>query len=243
MKTKQTIFTALILLFQLSAYSQDYRYCDLRVQMLSPETNSVITSPTTIRYSFQIVNQGPDTIFQTDTLTYKTSHSYTTSSEVRKIPIPRIISPMDSVVFYDSIDIDSRAYKMSFTLAFSEVPMVYGPDAGKFKLLNEFSEDRDDNHGMIKLYHAGNLNTQTELYPSQVSMYPNPLSTGQLFISSDDLIESVSMYNHVLQELPLTTENIAAGLLKIQTSQMPTGVYLVKIRTRNAEVISQLIVE
>ncbi|MFT7590334.1 MAG: hypothetical protein ACI9UJ_000244, partial [bacterium] len=119
-----------------SVYSQLYRYADLQVRFTTPEQNTQFNSPSTISFKFQVVNQGPDTIYKTDTIFYSPSHTFSGWTNVRKQAFAKIVPPNDSIEFDDTIKVDSRAFKKVFQLSFSSVPMAYGPDYGQLKLQN-----------------------------------------------------------------------------------------------------------
>ena len=118
MKTKLTmLLLALITLFNTSV-CQTFRYADLKVNFTKPKPNTQITSPSVISFEFTVTNQGPDTIFQTDTLFYTSGHSFKLRNSEIKIPIPQIIAPGDSIVINDTISVNSGKTKADFNVFF-----------------------------------------------------------------------------------------------------------------------------
>ena len=194
-----------------------------------------------ISFEFTVTNQGPDTIFQTDTLFYTSGHSFKLRNSEIKIPIPQIIAPGDSIVINDTISVNSGKTKADFNVFFIQVPMTYGPDKGKLKLTNEFSEDRDDNNPILVLNHIGNANAPT-LTKSSGKMYPNPVTGGKLFLKEFNNISSITLYNANMQSLRsdiLTANNDNS----IVFTHVSPGMYFIQVVDDSGLFVEKLIIQ
>lgn len=243
MKTKLILVIIVLLFSHDLAFTQDWRYADLRVELQTPTPNSSISSPGIINFQFQIVNQGPDTIFTTDTLFYKPNHSYSFNATIRKKVVPRTIAPMDSIVISDTISVNSKAYKSSFELSFSQVPMVYGPDVGKLRLVNEFSEDRDDNYASVALFHTGNVDVNNISLSNTIKLFPNPNTGNHVLIDSEKPIYSVGIFNTYLQEVQFNLLDSLENKVNLELNHLSSGTYVVQIHTTSGIATKQLIIE
>ncbi len=228
MKTKLTILTLVLICASSFTYCQTFRYTDLAVQIISPEKNSTISSPVALNYSFSITNLGPDTLFPTDTLTYNTGHSFQFRPPETKMPIGKIIAPGDSIIVFDSISINSGKSTEKFSLFFVEVPMAYGPDNGHLPLVNEFSEDRNNNQASVVLNHIGNANTHN-LSKQTLAIFPNPSKENYFFVQGVDNFKSITLLNPLMQEVPLKSLKHAADIVRVDYNDVTAGLYVLQV--------------
>ena len=52
-----------------------HRYADLRVKIIDPPPYSIFYSPTVLHYAFEVVNQGPDSLWPMDSMRYEMVHT------------------------------------------------------------------------------------------------------------------------------------------------------------------------
>lgn len=242
MKTKLLVTIVFLTLSWNSVYSQLYRYADLHVRFTSPAQNSHFKSPSVINFEFQIVNQGPDTIFNTDTLFYTPSHSYSGWSNERKQVFYKTVPPNDSIEFADTIKMDSREFKDTFQLSFNQVPMAYGPDKGKLRLQNEFSQDRSDNNDNVKLFHLGNLSSRVK-YQNRTNIYPNPITDNRFFISNPKGLESLKVLNEISQEMSIEVVQTNDEFVEVDVHNLSSGIYFLYIKSENKITVEKLIIQ
>lgn len=94
------------------------------------------------------------------------------------------------------------------------------------------------NAGHVQVYDLSAILSTPENNTTQFNLYPNPASSQvTLQFQQNDLLEKVSIYNNLGQLV--NTSNRKA----IDTSQLSTGVYFVKIKTDQGEGIQKLIIE
>ncbi|MFT5725452.1 MAG: hypothetical protein ACI9JN_002577 [Bacteroidia bacterium] len=241
MKTKQTLLILFLLCINYIGYSQDWRYTDLKIQFVSPEPNTPILSPGIINFKFKIVNQGPDTIYPTDTIFYKVGHSYSGHTKETRREIGRILVPHDSMTMADTISINSRAFKSSFELSFSQVPMIFGPDKGKLRLINEFSEDRDDNFSKVNLFHSGNLGVIDEDW-QMFSIFPNPVKDNFFFVKTTSDIQSLKLFNSKYQQISTISYTVNDSRAKVTLQDLPKGFYYLEIQQLTGLLIKPIII-
>jgi hypothetical protein len=241
MKTKLTILLVGLICFCQNATSQIYRYADLSVKFTSPVANTQYTSPTTIAFEFQVTNQGPDTIFTTDTIYYSPSHSFSGWRNERRKAFPKVLNPHDSITFSDTISINASSKNKNFHLAFGQVPMAFGPDNGKMYLQNEFSEDRHDNMADVSLYHNGNLDIEDKL-SIEVNAYPNPVNNGLLTISTQRKIESIKMFNTLSQEVYPSIIRSSTTEMIVSVTHLAPGIYNAYIKRRDGVKVERIVI-
>lgn len=231
---------ALVALFETSV-CQTIRYADLKISFTNPKVNTQIVSPSEIGFEFTVTNQGPDTIFQSDTLFYTSGHSFKLRNDETKIPIPQIIAPGDSILVMDTITVNSGKTLSEFRLFFINVPMTYGPDHGKLKLTNEFSEDRHDNNPVLVLKHIGNSGAPAINNVSGI-IYPNPLTGNKLHLRGFNNITSISMYNLNMQQV---TSNLKATVEEnsLELMNVNPGIYFIHIIDDKGLFVDKIIVQ
>ena len=239
---KIQITTLIVLLTCQVSVSQVFRYADLKVEFTSPSENTIVHSPGLRTFQFKIVNNGPDTIFQGDSILYSPSHSYSKTTTERKQAFRKTLAPNDSVFFSDSIKINARAFNKNFYLAFAQVPMSFGPDNGKLYLQNEFSEDRWDNKDQVKLFHTGNLSKTADIKYSDVLIYPNPVHNGSVHVSGSERIESIHLLNEFGQKVNIQLVRVNNKTYSINTNAIASGVYFARIKTTEGMVTEKLLI-
>lgn len=186
MKNIRTIITAIFALCIFDAVNAQMRYADMKIEFVTPKPNSIIQSPQVIQFSFQILNQGPDTIYTTDSLFYMPGHYFGGGGIERRIAFAKILAPGDSIEISDTISVNSNRDKYPFNLALLPYPYAYGLDFGHGKLQNEFWEDRGDNAPSVNLNLKGNSLGVVNLAKTYqcIDIYPNPCEQNLVFIKN-----------------------------------------------------------
>ena len=122
--------------------------------------------------------------------------------------------------------------------------MVYGPDAGKMRLVNEFSEDRDDNQASVKLFHSGNLSSKFITTPANnLTLFPNPTSYQNVVFNSYHPIQSLKVYNSCFQLILHKEYKWLNNKIEIPVTQMPSGIYFVQVNSNDLLSTKKLVIE
>ena len=156
-----------------------YRYADLRVKIIDPAPNSIVYSPGYLAYAFEVVNQGPDSLWPLDSMVYRMVHSGGGLPPRNRIQLNRYIVPGDSFIIQDSIYLDFFRDYDKFEIRFSYTPAMFSKAYGDRNLWSEFAEDTEDNGARLKLRHRRSLSVGL-LDEEAVRVYPNPCTTGKL---------------------------------------------------------------
>lgn len=159
-----------------------------------------------IEFQFSIFNHGPDTLFSYDTLEYAAGHSFLSPPIERvKRALGRMIVPLDSMTFIDSIAINGDMYIEKMTFSFAAVPLTYNSDPDN-RLSPEYWDDRHDNSPSVTVEHLLLSTEGIQRNSEQVTIYPNPVSNGQLTISlPSGVTGNMTLYDFVgrkIMEIP-----------------------------------------
>ncbi len=222
---KTVYFFLTFCLWGLTSTAQ-YRYADLKLTFASPPKDSTIHSPAIIKFSIQVLNQGPDTVFTTDTLIYEPSHSLNPHKKERRVAFQRVLAPNDSFLIWDTISVNSGKHLNKFGMSLGN-PRAFGEDYGKQRLQSEFSEDRHDNTPALFLNHIGNSSTPLNpgIDPS-IQVFPNPANNFITIVASG--IKNVQLYDILGRELDFKTLEANAEHRSILVDQ-PNGIYFIAV--------------
>ena len=183
---KTTILTAiLILAFFANPACAQHRYADLRCKIIDPAPYSIFYSPTVLHYAFEVVNQGPDSLWPMDSMRYEMVHTGGGGKPVSRQNLGRYIAPGDSFIVYDSIGIDYWRDEDDFEIRLLSF-RIFSRDYGSRNLWSEFWEDTEDNRARLSLRHRRILSAEP-LQPEEIRVYPNPCTTGRLTLSGPQI--------------------------------------------------------
>ena len=163
-----------------------HRYADLRVKIIDPPPYSIFYSPTVLHYAFEVVNQGPDSLWPMDSMYYIMVHTGGGSRPKTRIKLNKYVVPGDSFIVYDSIGIDYWRDEDDFEIRFSYTPAMFSHDYGSRNLWSEFHEDTKDNSASLPLKHRRILSAEP-LQPEEIRVYPNPCTTGRLTLAGPQI--------------------------------------------------------
>lgn len=152
------IASILIVLTSLEAFAEGpHRYVDGKVQFLKPAQSESFLTPGRIDIQFSYLNQGPDTIYPTDTLRYELAYAGDIGRRItKKLPVGRIIGINDSIIITESVVIDKPENIEKFYISFRKPPRAYGSEFFNYgRLWSETSETLEDNDPIliVKLTH------------------------------------------------------------------------------------------
>ena len=159
-----------------------HRYADLRVNIIDPAPNSIVYSPGYLAYAFEVVNQGPDSLWPLDSMQYIMVHSGGGTRPFSKLQLNKYVVPGDSFIIHDSIYLDFFRDYDKFEIRFSYSPAMMSKAYGDRNLWTEFWEDTKDNSARLPLRHRRSLSVGP-LDGEVARVYPNPCTTGRLTLA------------------------------------------------------------
>lgn len=117
--------------------------------------------------------------------------------------------------------------------------IVQSSDIG-LKTFNLFIEDGNCQVRSIQLF-ANVINCQTTFLPEliipKIEVYPNP-STSFITIRSDTEIQRINLFDISGKQIELENQTIGDNLINLEG--LRTGVYVLKVRTQNREVVKKI---
>lgn len=238
--------TKLILISILSStinqvVAQGIRNADLRVEFISPDSNSVYTSPVTILYTLRIFNQGPDTIWPGDSISFQTSHSGVYKSKRETYAFGKMLTIGDSIDISSSVTVNSGKTITKFQIFFTNAPQAFGFTKDKGKLFPETNETIADNRAVVtfKLFGSSNV-TENEL--TQLELYPNPVTNGEITISGIYHITHVKLFTNTMRLISKTEPQNSSNSTIISLKNIPRGLYFIQIATPSGICTKQILV-
>lgn len=240
---KKYILTIAFLFFGMSIFAQTPRYCDIRVNFTKPELGHLVQSPTYLSYQFKVTNQGPDTLYEDDSLLFRPTHTFNqTTLDMRVLGIGKIIIPGDSFFVDDTIFINGDIDMDQMKLFFSYTPACISRNPSR-RLDSEFIEDQKDNADRLFLVHraakAGVLSKLTD----RIKVFPNPVSSADLNLDWPEYgnfsvsISDVNGRQHFSVAMPLI-----AGTNKIPLNGLGSGLYFLTIQNEDTQWNAKIII-
>ena len=238
--TRSFLTILLVLTSILDSFSQ-WRSCDLNVSVTSPQENQAVQSPATITFTLNVINQGPDTIYPTDTISYRAIHDFNFKKPIVNRVINLTVQPGDSFQLTDTISINAGITD-SVLLSFQPPVLAFGPDNGKGLLSAEFENTRLDNSPRFRFYNMGNVNI-VNLSDTQIRVFPNPVKNKFMVKTSSQNFQ-IELLNSRAQSQPITTVyNKYNHEYIVSLNSNPTpGVYTVVLKSDMEIRSTQLII-
>ena len=224
------------------AIGQGFRHADLKVKFVTPDSNAVFASPTDIPFTFRIYNQGPDTIWPEDTLTFKPSHTLVNYSKTEKVSWGKMVAKGDSMDFSSSVYVNYSRDLNNFELFFGEIPLAYGFTKEKGTLYAETNETQADNNAKVTFKLLGSSSVSDEKL-SRVKLHPNPVTNGELTISGVSDIGNVKLFNNTMQLISeIAPNNVNSSSTRIPINNIPRGLYFIQIATPSGSIVKRIVV-
>ena len=242
---KKYILTISFLFFGMSIFAQTPRYCDIRVNFTKPELGHLVQSPTYLSYQFKVTNQGPDTLYEDDSLLFRPTHTFNqTTLDMRVLGIGKIIIPGDSFFVDDTIFINGDIDMDQMKLFFSYTPACFSRNPSR-RLDSEFIEDQKDNADRLFLVHraakAGILSKLTD----RIKVFPNPASTLLNIDARNSQLNDlgIEIFSNTGQRVYKETFNrVNNTLLSIDLNEYSKGIYLIKFSTQYNTTSKRLVI-
>lgn len=223
------------------ANGQGFRHADLKVKFVTPDSNAVFASPADIPFTFRVYNQGPDTIWPTDSLTFKPSHTLVNYSKTETVAWGKMVAKGDSMDFSSSVYVNYSKDLNNFQLFFGEIPLAFGFTKDKGTLYSETNETQADNNAKVSFKLLGSSNvTENELVHLEV--FPNPVTNGAITISGISEIGKVILYNNTMQLISQTEPDASSNSATIPINNVPQGIYFVQVTTTEGSFVKRILV-
>lgn len=205
-----------------------YRFADLRIYFLVPRNGDIYNSPANIDVQIQVVNQGPDNIYPTDTFYYQIATQLLPRQPKRKVTFPNGLNVNDSFIVTLPIRVDTNRSYPRTGFGFSNAPICYGPATENYgQLFQETSETWGDNwnNSVVVSYYwrAANINPLEDTEP--IRAYPNP--------SSDQIVR----LNKVLQEDAIECFDITGKQIVFSTVAVSRSGTLLKVKACHGQLV------
>ncbi|MCB9260872.1 MAG: T9SS type A sorting domain-containing protein [Flavobacteriales bacterium] len=209
------------------------RVVDLKTNLLSPRTDQYIYSPAEVTFEYRVYNQGPDTLFPTDTFFGAVIYYDSSRPRAKNIyqPVGRIIVPGDSIDFktvryFNLPQSDPKLIAYVFVNCRGNEP-VKGDNRW---LSGEFHNTIADNSAYVRLKHIGSKNLGIHTIKDGVQIYPNPSNGLVYFVSKDIEIRQCKLFNKFGVEVEVNQiQNDSGWVLDI--SSLSSDLYFIKIET------------
>lgn len=244
MKSQIKLFICIISFtcFYSNTSGQGFRHADLKVKFVTPDSNAVFASPTDISFTFRVYNQGPDTIWPNDSLTFKPSHTLVNYSKTETVAWGKMVAKGDSMDFSSSVYVNYSKDLNNFQLFFSEIPLAFGFTKDKGTLYSETNETQKDNNDVVTFKLLGSSSVSEEKLLG-INVYPNPVSNQVLNINGITNITNVKLYNSSMQVVQeIVRPNLIGQTTTIPINRLTNGMYLVSITTSSESIMKQIVV-
>ena len=237
----------LLNLVNVSAFGQ--RYVDLNVKFASPNYGDSIISGSMIYVQISVTNQGPDTLQFDDTLVYKLSHNFnTTDSEVRRLPLNRMLSKDESTYFYDSILVEVPKQIKQTNIFFETLPVFVstnGITMPDYLLPESYNDKMKDNNPNLKLFIRQDLvSIQEKYFRDKIILYPNPVFQNESEIKVDGLTSEIVSSFMVSLDGKVHCMEAERGetFYYFRVPEVQPGIYFIKINTLSTTYINKLLI-
>jgi hypothetical protein len=90
------------------------------------------------------------------------------------------------------------------------------------------------------------LSTRENLFASQVQLYPNPSSNGMVYLKHDASFGNdinVELYSMIGQKMEIPTERVSNSEVKLNTTSLTSGIYLVKLSHQSQTATQKLVIK
>jgi hypothetical protein len=241
----KTIVLAGLLSIVLSTTAQNNdRYVDSKIEFFTPDQGSVIQSPINLVVGFLLTNQGPDSLYPDDSITWEFTHLFEESDlPRRRKPIGEFIPPGGSRIYYDTMLINGDKDLEKFPVWFWRAPSCFGLQEEGRQLKSEWFDDvRKDNNPRLNLVHR-KFSSVGSLQPdSSMSIYPNP-SQGILHLEMEDIqdIKAIDLMDILGKTETIRCINERDQTITLDLSAYAKGVYFIRVRREGVGFKSKLI--
>jgi len=179
-------------------------------------------------YTLNIVNQGPDTIYPKDSISYRAVHDYNFSKTIVNRAIGITVVPGDSFQINDSISINTGVTD-SVLLSFQPPIVAFGPNEGKGMLTAEFEETRNDNSPRFKFFNIGKAAvSKSNAKNNRITVFPNP-THDKIKLTATSPINTVRVFG--MDGRMLITHDGQHKCESIDLSDLQPGIYIIETQT------------
>ena len=234
----KNILTILFFLISIACLGQK-RSADCRVEFVYPTPDSTVRSPVSVPVQFKIVNQGPDSLFASDTLVYRLNHSMPSTSVLTRREFGVDLGPNDSIVINESVYISKNIEKKFNVL----IPTFgfFSPPADPRYLETEVNEQLDDNQAWVWLYNLPKPSSVESSDLQDVFLYPNPANQNTIHIKGLDEPVLKLTVKDLNGKQVLLQRNLKESYLDV--SEFSNGLYYITIITDEYTFNRKMVIE
>ncbi len=232
-------------LIALTFFAQDtfaLRSCDLAVSINPIHADSLYQKDQDVQFNVVIKNQGPDTIFPTDTFYLTQSHEYAEDGPMEfKYATAVILPPGDSTSIETEIRLNPTKelqYLQVMILVLAGGPP---PFAGKDFLERETSETMQDNAGTYRIAMLSNSSAH-DIFKHKIEVYPNPNTNRNLLVKTSDLAHTMTKLYSLNGEYIETSRSMRHDCISLDLSHIQVGTYILYIKTEQTISMEKVIV-
>jgi uncharacterized protein YwqG len=131
------------------------------------------------------------------------------------------------------------------TYTSEEYPLNSGENKMTFEVDKTITESVNSNRFEIR-FEQVTLGTSQNEMATRSKLYPNPSNTDYTYLKHNSDFDNeltVSVFNMVVQNIEIPKDRVSSGELKLNTSNLNSGIYLVKLAYRAQTTTHKLIVE
>ena len=241
---KLVILFVLFLSFLMQTNAQSIKYCDLELKIASPSNLEAFPNGDTAKLYFSVINHGPDTILNSDTLhvAFTFDNGGTT---IYNYLFPDVILPNDSANFGPYANILGSA---NSTANDTMTICAYFKDTPTYFIDSVSNNDTADCHSFILLKKdipnsIAVLETKME---NQIQIYPNP-SNSTILIKVNDLnlsslnLNIMDLMGRKMLSKVLLKEQFSQGQFELDISKLPVGLYFIELYLNGKKVTKRFI--
>lgn len=148
-------------------------------------------------------------------------------------------------MFITMTDVDEFDVYFKDTYTDEEYPLNSGENKMTFEVDKTIAESVNSNRFEIR-FERVTLGTSQNEMATRSKLYPNPSNTGYTYLKHNPDFDNeltVSVFNMVGQNIEISKDRVSSGELKLNTSSLNSGIYLVKLTYRAQTTTHKLIVE
>ena len=217
------------------------RDCDLFCRFITPQTGDFYKLPNTIFAQYRIINLGPDTIYEVDTLRFQAR--VINDGKYYNIPVGKNLKPNDSIIIYDTLDLidpnppilnNIAIFRFKFRPIFVSVK-----NHPTIKPLSGYDFARlDNNYDTAYLTYRSSTSYIEDVNYEQPKFYPNPLNESGILImpnvAEKTEVSVLDINGKLVDVLKVTSSSLDLSKLK-------SGMYILSFVSDNTRVNHKII--
>lgn len=211
-------------------FAQTARLVDLKIRLLYPIADQIITSPSVVNLKFSVYNKGKDSIKPSDKMLLHTCGMDSGTRKYKYIYPNIFIAPNDSAVFTEPLP---TYYEYNWDYYQIGICFCMFVNKGSDSLRDESLDQQKDNKNIVMVKHRF-TNKIIDNTKNPNIIYPNP-SSGLFSIKQDYTVPGSQIKVYDVQGRLVLDENVLNNTSNydIDLSHLPSGVYSFNYKTPN----------